>query len=415
MLEGPIALLRRLPGAVQLLVIGTLVNRAGSFILPFLTLVLSEDFHLSEGKTASLVVAYGVGSLVSILIGGVLTDRLGRRKTLMLSLFGSGALAVAMGLSPSVSVFVPLLVAFGFLADLYRPASSAIISDLLPSKDRTMGFAALRVAMNLGFAIGMALGGLLVGWSWRLLFVTDGLTTAAFGLLVWTRIAETRPVATRSVAPGRTLDVLRDGVFLQLLLASMGFSTLVFTFITVLPLTITRSGHYPAWVYGALVAVNGVMITLIEVPAVAWLARFRRLRVAGFGMLLTGVAFGLVGFVPHWSWYLLTVILWTAGEILTVPQQMAFIADWAPPETLGRYLGFQGATWSLGFALNPLLTLPLHARLPERVFYPLLLLLVAPSALMMRSLDRCADRPELLRGHGDPVLPPLLATPCAEP
>jgi MFS family permease len=414
MLESPLTLLRRLPGTVQLLVIGSLVNKAGSFILPFLTIVLSDDFHMSESQTAGLVMAYGIGSLISILVGGVLTDRLGRRKTLMLSLFGSGALAIAMGLAPSANVFVPLLLVFGFLADLYRPASSAIIGDLLPSSQRAMGFAALRVAVNLGFAIGMGLGGVLVGWSWRVLFVADGLTTAAFGAIVFAKIAETRPVAAEHARGGGTLSVLRDRVFLQLILASMGFSIVIFTFITVLPLTITRTGHYPAWVYGALVAVNGVMIALFEVPAVAYLARYRRLRVAAVGMLMAGVGFGLVGFIPHWSWYLLTVVLWSAGEVLTVPQQMSFIADWAPPETRGRYLGFYGATWSLGFALNPLITLPLHARLPENVFYPLLLLLVLPSAVMLPRLDRLFDRPERLRGRGEPV-PPQLATPSAEP
>jgi MFS family permease len=414
MLENPWALVRRLPGQVQLLVAGTFVNKAGSFILPFLTIVLSENFHMSDVQTARLVMAYGAGSLVAILAGGVLTDRLGRRQTLMLSLFGSGAIAVAMGLAPSAHVFVPLLLAFGFLADLYRPASSAIISDLLPSHERAMGFAALRVAVNLGFAVGMALGGLLVGWSWRVLFVADGLTTAGFGLIVFLMIRATRPASAAGQAAGSFVDVLRDGVFLQLILASLGFSIVIFSFVTVLPLTITQSGHYPPWVYGALVAVNGVMITALEVSAVAYLRRFRRLRVAAVGMLLAGVGFGAVGFVPHWLWYLLTVVLWSAGEILTVPQQMAFIADWAPEETRGRYLGFYGATWSLGFALNPLITLPLHARLPEAVFYPLLLLFVAPSALMLPRLDRLADRPERLRGRGEPV-PPLLATPSAEP
>jgi len=104
----------------------------------------------------------------------------------------------------------------------------------------------------------------------------------------------------------------------------------------------------------------------------------------------------------------------TGGEILTVPQQMAFIADWAPAEARGRYLGLYSATWSLGMALNPLLVLPLHARLPEPLFWPLLLLLVVPSAWALRGLDVSADRPELLRGRGEAV-PPMLATPSTEP
>ena len=206
MLESPLALLRRLPGPVRLLVAGTFVNKAGSFILPFLTIVLNRDFHLSEARTGALVMAYGVGSLVSILLGGMLTDALGRRQTLLLSLFGSGALAVAMSLAPSIRAFVVILMLFGFLADLYRPASSAIISDLLPSSERAMGFAALRVAVNLGFALGMGLGGVLVDWSWRVLFAVDGLTTAAFGVITTTLNPPNRTNSARWIEMGLRLE-----------------------------------------------------------------------------------------------------------------------------------------------------------------------------------------------------------------
>src|SRR5262245_24809642 len=129
MARGPIVLIRLLPRTVQLLVAGTFVNRLGSFIVPYLTLVLNREFHLSEAHTGILVGAYGAGTIVAMLAGGHLTDRLGRRRTLLLSLGGSGALAVAMGLAPSAKVFTPLLIGFAFLADLYRPASSAIIAD----------------------------------------------------------------------------------------------------------------------------------------------------------------------------------------------------------------------------------------------------------------------------------------------
>ena len=139
---------------MRLLLVGTLVNKLGTFIVPYLTLVLLRDFHMAEGEVALLLFAYGAGSVVSILAGGVLTDRLGRRRTLLLSLLGSGVLAVVMGLLPSPRFFVPLLVAFGFIADLYRPAASAVIGDLLPSSERATGFAGLRMAVNLGWASG---------------------------------------------------------------------------------------------------------------------------------------------------------------------------------------------------------------------------------------------------------------------
>ncbi len=413
MLRSPLALVRRLPPPVPVLIAGTFVNRAGSFILPYLTLVLAREFRLEEKQAAGLVMVYGVGSLVSLVVGGHLTDRLGRRRTLLLSLFGSGALAVAMSAAASVRAFVPLLLVFAFLADLYRPASSAIVSDRLASEDRASGFAALRVAVNLGFAFGMAIGGLLVDWSWRVLFAVDGLTTIAFGAIVLLKIGETRP--SHPGAPKEAIPpAWRDPVFAQVLLASLGFATMVFSFVTVLPLSVTRAAGYPAWVFGALVATNGLIIAAFEVSAVEALRGARRLPVAALGMLLAGIGFGMLGIVRHWAGFLAGMVLWTIGEILTVPQQMAFVSDWAPPEARGRYLGFYGATWSLGVVLNPILMLPLYARLPEPLFWPLHLVFVVPGLLLLR-LDR-VDRVERLRGRAeDRPAPPALPALASEP
>jgi MFS family permease len=413
-LRSPLAIVRTLPPPVPILIAGTFVSRAGSFIVPYLTLVLAREFHLADSEAAGLVMAYGIGSLVSIIAGGFLTDRLGRRATLLLSLMGSGTLAVAMSAAASVRVFVPILLVFGFLADLYRPASSAIISDRLASQDRASGFAALRVAVNIGFAFGMALGGFLVDWSWRVLFAADGLTTIAFGAIVLWKVHETRPTEA-PVSRHAPLPIWRDTVFAQMLLSSLGFATLVFSFLTVLPLTITRSAGYPPWVYGTLVATNGVLIALFEISTVEALRGRRRLRAAALGLVLAGVGFSLMGFVMHWAAFLVCMVLWTFGEILTVPQQMSFVSDWAPPESRGQYLGLYGATWSLGFALNPLIAMPLHARLPEAAFWPLHLLLVAPGIVLLRRLDRDADRPERLRGHDAEPAPPQLPAPASEP
>ncbi len=403
MLSDTRRLIGSLPTQVRLLIYGTLVNRMGSFIVPYLSLVLVREFELGAERVALLVAAYGGGSLVALLVGGVLTDSLGRRRTLLVSLVGSGGFALAMAAAPNVHVFVPLLFAFAFVADLYRPASSALISDHLPSGRRAVGFAAMRVAVNLGFAVGMGLGGVLVDWSWRVMFAVDGLTTLAFGFIVHRRIVESRPpdslvgatnagTATGSVAPWR------DGVLLLASGSSLLFAMVAFTDFTVFPLTATLSAGYPAWLFGLLVGLNGVLITLFEVAATERLRRWRRLRVAAAGYVITGVGLGLTGFVMHWSWFLVAILLWTIGEILAMPQQVAFVADWAPVAARGRYMGVYSATWSLAMLINPLLFLPLHARLGERGFWPLMLLIVLPGVAALLWLDRHADRPERLRG-----------------
>jgi hypothetical protein len=372
-----------------------------------------------------------------------------------------------MGTAPSAGAFVPLLVAFGFLADLYRPAASAVIGDLLPSSQRASGFAGLRMAVNLGWAAGTAVGGLLADWSWRLLFLGDGLTTLAYGVLVYFAIPETRPEAhalgsavadslrasprevSRSpatsppaiavstprlvpepapavarpagpaapspvpagdptrpsrLAPRGPTNPLQDGVYLQVTGVAFLF-TLIFTSnLCVMPLTVTRAAGYPAVLFGLLAALNGVLIAVFELSIVERLRPFRRLRLAAFGVLLVGLGFGMIGLVMHWAWFLLAVLVFTSGEILASPQQMAFVADWAPPEVRGRYLSLYQATWSIGFAVAPTLFLPAHAALGERRFWALMPLVALPGVVTLLRLDRIADRPERLRGLT--ILPP---------
>ena len=401
MLRNPVALLRGLPPTVRILVAGTFINKLGSFIIPFLTIVLKREFHLSGTQVGALVMAYGAGSLVAVLTGGVLTDRLGRRLTLLTSLFGSGTLAVLLGFAPSMRAFATLLILFGFVADLYRPASTSIIADVLPSAQRAVGFAALRMAINLGFAMGMTLGGLLADWSWRLLFVGDGLTTVLFGGLVYFFIPETRPAAAaadgRSTPAPRAASPWRDAVFLQLMAVSFAFAMIFFCHITTLPITMTVNAGYPARLYGALIGTNGLLIALFEVSIVHRLHGWRRLRVAALGTALAGIGFGLSGVFLHWAWFLATVVIWTAGEIFSMPFNMAFVTDWAPPALRGQYMSLYQATWSVAMALNPILFLPLQARLGDR-FWPVMMVVAAPAVLALLRLDRIADRPERLRG-----------------
>jgi len=155
--QSPVTLLRRLPRTVRLLVAGTFINRLGSFVLPFLTLVLRREFHLTEGQTGLLLGAYDAGSLVSMLMGGFLTDRLGRRRTLLSSLIGSGTLAVAMAFAPSVGItglvmhwawFLLAVLLYTAGEILTVPQQSAFLADWAPpaQRGRYLGIARPREA-----------------------------------------------------------------------------------------------------------------------------------------------------------------------------------------------------------------------------------------------------------------------------
>jgi MFS family permease len=362
-------LLRALPRPVQILIAGTFVNKAGTYIVPYLTIVLMRDFRLSPFQAGLAVAAYGFGSLVSVFVGGQTADRLGRRSTMILSLFGSGVLALCLGFAPNLRAFVLLLLGFGFVADLFQPAASAIVTDLVPQEQRRIGFAGLRLAINLGFAAGVVVGGFLVDWDWRFLFWGDGLSTLAYGLVIVFFIAETRPVRTEGEVAGSPFE---DAPFLRLVAASSAFPFLMFAVMTVLPITLTEGASYPSRTYGYIVGLNGLLVAMLELPIATRLPTASRLRLAAGGLLVAAFGVALNGSPPSLFIYVIAILLVTAGEIVMMPQLSATVADWAPRLSRGRYISLFQSSWTFAKATSPLLFLPLRARLGDRVFWSLL-------------------------------------------
>lgn len=151
---------------------------------------------------------YAVGTITAVIFSGRLTDRLGRKPILLMSLFGGGATALLLSQINSPIAYVATLVVFGFLMECYRPASSALISDLVSEDQRAPALASMRVAMNLGYMIAVVFGGLIVEWNWRGLFWIDGLTSLLFGTVVLFKIPQQTRVPSEAL--GRELSsVLR--------------------------------------------------------------------------------------------------------------------------------------------------------------------------------------------------------------
>ena len=399
---GTLATLRSFPRPFRVLLAGVVVNRLATFIIPFLTLVLTRDHGFSAAGAGAVILAYGAGTLLSLLLGGLLTDALGRRRTILLSLFLAGGIAVILGFVEETIPFVSLLMAYGFVSDLYRPAVASVIGDLLRPERRAQGYAALRTAVNLGWAVGLSLGGILADLGPRILFLGDGATTLAFGFIVLAGVPETRAAGAPST-PLRPSDLLRplveDPVFRRSCAAAAAWGLLVISWMTVFPLTVAAAGH-PALVYGVVMGWNGLLVALFQLPVAAAVGPRRRLRAAAAGMALGGACVAAIPLVPHPSAWIALMTVYTLGEMLVIPQATAFVSDWAPPERRGSYLGIHGAcSYNLVFAVAPLVLLQGRLELGDRLYWPALALLaVAPGVLLLRGLDRDADRPGLLRG-----------------
>jgi MFS family permease len=340
------------------LLVGMFVNRLASFVATFLALYLVRERGLAADAAGRVVALFGLGVLVAGPLGGTLADAIGRRRTMLLS-FLLGALSVgALGFLRSP----PLLALFTFLAaatsEIYRPAMSAAIADVVPMADRTRAWGLTYWAMNLGWTFGLALGGAIAARSFTALFLADAATSLAFAAIVARRVPETRPSGTRVHSPLAGLArVFADGPFVVFLLLNLTALVVFVQFQLAAPLDMDRHGVGPG-TFAALLSVNGLGVVVLQPLLGPALARRDGGRLLAASALLIGAGFGvnaLAGWLPPLPVYLAGVALWTLGEVVGFPAGAAIVANLAPTELRGRYQGAFSMSWGVAFTIAPVL------------------------------------------------------------
>ncbi len=363
-----------LPRAVHILCFGTFVNRAGSFFLVFLTIYIGEKLGFGTQYATFCLSAFGLGSLIGSLMGGQLADQFGRRRVMLISLFG-GAIYLAMFPFVQTKWLLPVIIfAFAATIDMYRPAASAMISDLTSPEQRSAAYGLMYIAINLGFACGAGVGGMLAKYSFNLLFLGDAATTFAYGLIILSLIRETLPkqAGAFDVIPGEAatddssptpvrsgdspairppeqntkpvpmieaaLHILRDWPFIAFCLSSLLVAVVFMQGMSTLPLHMKSLGFGPDQ-YGWIISLNGILIVVCQVPMTSLLTRFDRVRVITLGSIVTGIGFGLNGFAVTGYHFGGAVIVWTLGELMQAPFVQAVVSDLAPANMRARYMG----------------------------------------------------------------------------
>ncbi|MGW0393152.1 MDR family MFS transporter [Streptomyces sp. NPDC003042] len=356
--------LRELPRSAWVIFAGMFLIKFGNFLNVFLVLFLvAQGFSAFEAGIALGVV--GVGAFIGNGIGGTVADRFGRRTAIAVSMFGSSAATALVPLTDGLFTTTALVGLVGVFAQLYRPAAGALLVDLVPEEQRVMSFAVLRLAINVGMAVGPLVGGLLSGMSYTYLFLGDALFSFAFGALALLTLPAGRPVPAEVPAEASAESVKgkrrRGGGYRQVLadrpyalfLGSMVAATFVYGQSTVtLPLHVTDAG-FDNKVYGLLLGLNALLCVVIELPLTKHTERRNPRRVIAAGLALLGIGMALTG-AAHAIWLLaLTVVVWTVAETLYTPIANAYPAEFSPAHLRGRYQGAEGIAHTLGGALGP--------------------------------------------------------------
>ena len=352
------------PRAFWVLFAGTLVNRLGLVVLPFLTLYLTQEGGLSVERAGVTLGLYGAGAFAAGFVGGALADRVGRRPVLLGSLAGG---AVAISVIPFVDGFVPLagaVFAFGLISDCYRPAVSTAVADLVPEERRTRAYALIYWAINLGAAIGPALGGLLAeAVGFRALFIVDAVAMLSYAAIVLVGVPETRPESdpaeaadrrSRAAAPSRMRQALADGGLMGLALVTFSVGTFFMQAYTTLPLAMAEDGLGAA-AYGLAIMVNGGVIVVVSLPLARWAEAYVGPRLLALAIVLIGVGVGLQSVTQTLAAYVAAIVVWTLGEILFIPILPVLVARISPEHLRGTYQGVYHAGWGLAKMSGPVL------------------------------------------------------------
>lgn len=355
--------LRALPRPVWILFVGTFLNKFGAFVMPFLTLYLTSRRYTVE-QAAAAISSYGAGCLLAAALGGHLADTFGRRNTIIFSMFST---AIAMLLLSQATSFAAILIITFFVAvtgELYRPACSALLADLVPAGDRVTAYSAYRMAFNAGFAFGPATAGFLASHSYLWLFIGDAATSVLFGIVAWVALPHgLRSSRSESGWKPALKIISQDKRFLQLLAASFAISFVFMQMSSTFSLHVTGCG-FSAASYGLLISFNGALVVFFELPLTTFTQRFSARRVMALGYFLIGAGFALNAIANTIPLLALGVFIFTLGEMIAMPVSSAYVADLAPKEYRGRYSGTLALTWALAVVVGPNLGMTLFTKSP---------------------------------------------------
>ncbi|MEU5579450.1 MFS transporter [Streptomyces huasconensis] len=348
-----------LPRAFWWLWISTLVNRLGAFVATFMALYLTLDRGYSASYAGLVAALHGLGGVMSSLGAGVMTDRLGRRPTLLIAQASTALSVAVLGFMEHPVAIAGVALLVGMASNASRPAVQAMMADIVRPEDRVRAFSLNYWAINLGFAVSSAGAGFIASYSYRAGFLIEAAMTMVCAIVVFMKRPESRPVRTareKAAEPVVGLGtVLRDGRFMGVVGLSFVVALIFQQGSVGLPVAMGEAGFTPAD-YGLAIAVNGVLIVALQIPVTRFIEHRDPRRLLVISSVVAGYGFGLTAFAGSVGVFALTVCVWTLAEIVNAPTQTGLVVALSPTHGRGRYQGMYTMSWSVAALVAPLMS-----------------------------------------------------------
>lgn len=338
-----------------------LINRSGTMVLPFMTLYLTgKDMNRTLSEAGFVMALFGLGSIVGAYFGGKFSDKIGFYKVQLFTLLGGGVMFIILGQVKSY----PLICVFTFLLSMvneaFRPANSSAIAFYSTTENRTRSYSLNRLAINLGWAVGASIGGLIAAFDYELLFWVDGITNVLAAILLFyflKPIIQLKKEEVKIEEVPENMSAYKDKTYLWFLVLTTLFACCFVQLFTTIPKYFRDDLLLNERYIGLIMAINGIIIVAIEMVLIYTLEKKNKnTQYIIIGLVLCAMAFFSLLIPGNAKFISLTMILFiTIGEIMAMPFMNTFWTQRSNSQNRGQYAALYTISWGLANTLGPFL------------------------------------------------------------
>ena len=338
-----------------------LINRSGTMVVPFMTMYLTQHLGVSIGKAGFVMSLFGLGAIVGALIGGKLTDKLGYYYIQIVTLIGGGIMFILLGQMHSYPAICICTFSLAMVNEAFRPANSVAVAHYSKEENRTRSYSLNRLAINLGWALGGALGGIIATYNYTWLFWVDGITNISAAILLYMVLAPSRNINTEVKQPTKKVEInsaYKDTTYLIFIIMVFVFAMCFFQLFTTIPVFYKQEFHLSVFFIGLVMALNGLIIAFFEMIIIFKLeGRRPHLHFISTGVVLIGVSYLLLDVysVNYAVLAVISMMVISIGEILSMPFMNSYWIARTQSHNRGQYAALFTVAWALAQAAGPLI------------------------------------------------------------